>query len=417
MSVATRDGIFRTLLGYADPNDNDNEDVCVAAYEELTSLTHPCTNIDDTEINGCDFQTLYDAVEESIRENCPHGIEEELKLLTGATTYDGAVATINDMCSDAWDKVSKSNFKSISSTFGNNFMKNYIRGDTFLNLETGNFQGNTDGSDRNSIDAGSAIDAFYEADMGGARNSRMVADFPSDGTSFENCALNSIMCCFGRDRQFGDDNGNCNRNDCDDADPADNSNLCYTEPSNTPFPKDTEGDVHCHGLAWADDENDFSAKLKYNNFFYVSLYDHMYSRGYVQEMTYDQLDITDTVPMCGCMEDMHPVSRSDCTELEVEQTFQFSIGDDGKLNAEPKGDMEIEFNACKGINPGNPSKRANNDLASYVYRLAEQGKVTEDTKTAIYEKLVGYEKPGSNSNEDSCKESYEGKTGEDYPRN
>jgi len=142
----------------------------------------------------------------------------------------------------------------------------------------------------------------------------------------------------------------------------------------------------------------------------------MYTRGYVQEMTFDQ-DIPDTVPMCGCVEDMQPVSRSDCTELEVEQTFQFSIDVTGSLIAKPKGDMEIDFNACKGINPGNPTKRANNDLASYVYRLTEEGKMTEDTKAAIYQKLVGYEKPGSNNNENACKASYEDETGEEYPRN
>ena len=35
----------------------------------------------------------------------------------------------------------------------------------------------------------------------------------------------SIMCCWGRDRQSNDGNGNCKANDCDDADPADNTNL------------------------------------------------------------------------------------------------------------------------------------------------------------------------------------------------
>ena len=35
----------------------------------------------------------------------------------------------------------------------------------------------------------------------------------------------SIICCWGRDRQSNDDNGNCKANDCDNAQPADNSNL------------------------------------------------------------------------------------------------------------------------------------------------------------------------------------------------
>jgi len=413
MSTATRDGIFKTLLGYADPGDNENEDVCAAAYEELTGGggNHPCTNVASLEVNGCDYNAFYDEIESTLPGSCPHGIDKELQLLTGAATNSGVVAAINAMCSDAWDSVDQSDFQSISNTFTDSFMKDYIKGDTFLNLETGNFQGNTDGSDQNSINAGEKIDEFHD---GGAKSSRMASNFPSDATNFEDCALNSIMCCFGRDRQFGDDNGNCNKNDCDNADPGDNSNLCYTEPSNTPFPKDAEGDVHCHGLAWADDENDFSARLKYNNFFYVSLYDHMYSRGYVQEMTFDQ-DIPDTVPMCGCMEDMHPVSRSDCTELGVEQIFEFSTTSNG-LKGAAKGAMEIEFNACKGIVPGNPGKNANNDLASHVNKLVAEGKLAPSTQDAIYQKLVGYENPGSNKNEDACKASYESKTGDTYPR-
>jgi len=418
MNSATRDTIFKTLLGYANPGDNDNEEVCISAYEELTGATHPCTDIDGTELDGCDFQTISEAIEDNLRGDCPHGIEEEMKLLTGAATYDDAVSAINDICSNAWDQVATSSFESISDTFDDGFMQEYIRGDTFLNLKTGNFQGRQTGkSDAASVEAGEEIGAFYKANENGASNTVMKANFPSDVTNFEECALNSIMCCFGRDRQFGDNNGNCNKRNCDDADPADNSNLCYTEPSNTPFPQEAEGDVHCHGLAWAEDKNDFSAKLKYNNFFYVSLYDHMYERGYVQEMTFDRTDITDVVPMCGCMENMHPVSRSDCTEVEVEQTFQFSIGADGKLQAEPRGEMEIEFNACAGINPGNPNKRANNDLASYVYRLQEEGKISNDTKNAIYKKLVGYEKPGKNDNENACRVAYKEETGEDYPRN
>ena len=227
------------------------------------------------------------------------------------------------------------------------------------------------------------------------------------------------MCCFGRDRQFGDNNGDCDKGDCDNADPADNSNLCYTKPSFTPYPRDAEGDIHCHGLAWADDSSHPSATLKYNNFFYVSMYDHMYTRGYVQTMIYDQPDNSDTVPMCGCIEDMMPVSRADCTEIEFHQKFKLGIGSDGNLSASPVDldDFEIEFNACKGINPGNPSKKKNNDLGSYVYRLVEDGLLKESTRDEIYKVLVGYENPNSNSNEAACKASYEDETGNTYPSN
>merc|ERR1712226_542876 len=104
---------------------------------------------------------------------------------------------------------------------------------------------------------------------------------------------------------------------CRDASPADNSNLCWTD-TNIPsfsdpftFPDKSEGSIHCHGLAWVDDENSFESQLRYNNLFFVSLYDHMYTRGYV-ETTVD----SDEIPMCGCIEDIPPVSRADCTQVD-----------------------------------------------------------------------------------------------------
>merc|ERR1711862_516749 len=103
------------------------------------------------------------------------------------------------------------------------------------------------------------------------------------------------------------------------------------------------------------------------------------------------------------------------TEVEVEQEFEFSVDADGKLQAEPKGGMQIDFNSCKGINPGRTNKRANNDLASYVYRLAKEGKISAATKSSIYEKLVGYTKPGQNDNESACRDAYEEETGDEYP--
>ena len=105
------------------------------------------------------------------------------------------------------------------------------------------------------------------------------------------------MCCFGRDRQSNDNNGNCADNDCIDKSPADNSNLCYPNfPTIIPFPNESEGAIHCYGLAWGEDVNGFEAKMKYNNLFFVSMYDHMYTRGYVEKMVPDEY-----VPMCGCI--------------------------------------------------------------------------------------------------------------------
>ena len=225
------------------------------------------------------------------------------------------------------------------------------------------------------------------------------------------------MCCFGRDRQPNDNNGNCAdpiEENCVDADPADNSNLCYIEPDMATysdpfaFPDDSEGDIHCHGLAWADDENDFTAQLRFNNFFYVSLYDHMYTRGYV-ETTVN----SDSIAMCGCIEEMPPVSRSDCTEIDASATFTITYDAVAKFTATAEDDLTVEFNACQGTNPSNGND-ANNDLASYVFRLNEEGKVDDNVKNKVFQTLVGYANPDDNDNEAACQTAYENNFGA-YP--
>ena len=269
-----------------------------------------------------------------------------------------------------------------------------------MTAETGTFQNTIEGNN---------IDGFRDGDAA----STVVEGFPALAT----CDYNSIMCCFGRDRQPNDNNGNCADpvdTNCLDADPADNSNLCYVEHDlathSDPFafPDTSEGDIHCHGLAWTDDSNDFSAQLRFNNFFYVSLYDHMYTRGYV-ETTVD----SDSIPMCGCIEEMPPVSRADCTEIDASATFTVTFDAVNQFEATAEDDLAINFNACQGTNPSNGND-ANNDLASHVYRLNQDGKVDDTVKNKVFETLVGYAQPGNNDNEEACEAAYETKFGT-YP--
>jgi hypothetical protein len=67
------------------------------------------------------------------------------------------------------------------------------------------------------------------------------------------------------------------------------------------------------GFGWAEDANDPSAVYRGNNLFFVSLYDHMYQRGYVKNVP--------GAPMCACAEQMPTVSRSDCTQINFESEF------------------------------------------------------------------------------------------------
>ena len=134
--------------------------------------------------------------------------------------------------------------------------------------------------------------------------------WPDELTNFDSCETPAAFCCWPKDRQANDGNGNCATpydKNCVDKDPADNTNLCFADldagnkssgfdsaKGFMSFPEDNadgEGQIHCHGLAWASDEYDTYSRYKGNNLFFVSMYDHMHQRGYVEEIP--------GMPMCG----------------------------------------------------------------------------------------------------------------------
>ena len=135
-----------------------------------------------------------------------------------------------------------------------------------------------------------------------------------------------------------------------------------------------EGDAHCHGFAWADDELSFSHRYRGNNLFYVSFYDHLRARGYVRNVP--------GAPMCGCVESMPTVSRSDCTEMAITEHFQLDYVPGSKTFHGKVTEARVEFNACEGAN-GN-----NNDLEAYYERLVQEDAV-RDRIDAVKEYLVG----------------------------
>jgi hypothetical protein len=367
----------------------------------------PCTSWDEYPINGCDFKTVMNAIETKVTtadKQCEHDALTELLLLTGSKSLKMARSYIDLMCTDAWNKVLQTQFTDIDSRFDDTFMSEYFNGFTFLNTETGNFQGNDNPTypvSEESHTAGERIAEFRVAEATSTTLSLNIPDLQ--------CRNQAIMCCFGRDRQSNDKNGNCDDNDCTDKDPGDNSNLCYTDfPTVIPYPEQSEGAIHCHGLAWGEDVNGFESRLKYNNLFYISMYDHMYTRGYVEKMVPD-----DYVPMCGCIEDMPPVSRADCTEVSVTLTFYLSLDVGSYIDAEPGSDLNILFNQCKGINFANGVDQIN-DLASYTNILVRDGKMRTRVQRAIFDTLVGFKSPNDNANEESCNRSYKQVTGQKY---
>lgn len=349
-------------------------------------------------INGCDFESFVQGLDGYLAENqC--GDHDALAVLESLFP-NSSEYEVKNICAEAWDNVPTSTFQDVDRRFTNEFMENYINGGTFLNHKTGTFQGTEEGAN---------IASFRGAE---ATNTAIQPI-----SSLSTCQNNAIMCCFGRDRQPNDDNGNCAEpieTNCRNADPADNSNLCWTDTNITTFddpftfPGKSEGPIHCHGLAWGDDDNSFEAQLRFNNLFFVSLYDHMYTRGYVEP----SVD-SDNIEMCDCVENMPVVSRADCTQVDVTQTFTITYNN-GDFSATHTGALDVNFNACQGIDPSN-GNRENNDLGSYVYRLNQDGKISDDTMEGVFETLVGYASPNNNQNEEACSSAYLETFGEDYP--
>jgi len=359
--------------------------------KEVAEIGVTCVNWETgLNVNECTYESIKSKVEENLGD-CPHDALTDLGLALGVSGERKIEKKTVKMCRVGWKGVEQSKTNDIDPLFTVNFMGQYIEGDTSLNLETGSFQ---------DTEVGNNIKKFHD-------NQAKETKVTQFNSKLGNCELNSMMCCFGRDRQPNDNNGNCanplNQN-CVDADPADNSNLCFTDTDGTYYPSESEDDIHCHGVAWADEDGDFTNQLKFNNLFYVSLYDHMYQRGYVENV----VDV-DEVPMCACMEDMGiTVSRSDCTQIDASLTFtiKYDVDNNYELSAIPGDDLEIEFNSCQGINPGNGNAQGN-DLASYVHRLNQEGKISDETQSEIFDTLVGYANPGDNENEEACIDAYE----------
>jgi len=358
-------------------------DACLARVESCT-----LRNGASLEVDGCDYVNFKAAVKEANKDednDCNrnfdfelYALERELLEQTGVTAEE----LIDSACTVAWGTVETSTFSDVDAEFTDAFMGDYVDGQTHLNLDTGNFQGNCV-EDRDG-EIGANISAFR---MDQAYKTR-VEGF----AELESCQGQAIMCCFGRDRQFGDNNGNCKIDDCEDADPADNSNLCKTDTRAYPNDDPPENDIHCHGLAWGAEENDFSRKLAFNNFFYVSLYDHMYTRGYVERTIPDD---PDDFRMCDCLENMPPVSRSDCTEVVI-NPFTVTRSNDGtSVTATAPDSLDVEFNACVGVG-------RSNDLSTHITRLVRDGRMSEGVQQAAWETLVGYDDPNNNNNEAAC---------------
>merc|ERR1711976_707960 len=103
---------------------------------------------------------------------------------------------------------------------------------------------------------------------------------------------------------------------------------CWTELDGEIFPypgSDTEQQLHCHGLAWSNDESgvDMNAKGKWNTLFYVSMYDHLKQRGYAESIAADPKIMSEQA-MCGCVEEMAPVADTFELAFQACEGFEYN---------------------------------------------------------------------------------------------
>lgn len=273
---------------------------------------------------------------------------------------------IEALCDSARSKNSNPNrgaynFKRITGQ-GWQFDNNYFDGGTFLNEEYEPVEVDFD-------------DVFEEV----AQDSLITYPDDSVAKNFADCEAQSVMCCWVQDRyDDGNGNGNCDQDDCKDADPADNTNVCYVDMEagsasshvgggGAVFSRvDDEGATHCHGFAWEDDEVAKDYRYRGNLLFYVSMYDHLSERGYVREVP--------GAPMCACVERMPVVEESDCTEADITETYTFRFRNNGNHRADITN-VDIEYNAC-----------TNNELAD---RFDELENVSDEAADIFEQYIVG----------------------------
>lgn len=427
------------------------------------SVCYDYTDVLELGAGECTDRKLFLHVREKFMEqrkaegakSCDGGLGREIMALTGTLTTDDAHQAFHDLCADALqaasDEVDTFSWGQLESDGGVDLEK-FFDGAGFLNDETGNFQqeendflkrGGYDkfiyiGDDPRLNDhyktteasyaGGLAINEIYTTNL----RSKFLSAPATTGFQDGSCPTsNAAVCCWHRDRQYFDKNGNCGHTDCADQNPGDNTDLCWTENNGEVFPypgDETENDLHCHGLAWAQDDlspGDINAKAKWNNLFFVSLYDHLYQRGYADSITDDE-DIAGQQAMCGCVEDMNPVARADCTEAAPSVSYtasQEEIGGPFTVRFVP-GTFAMKFQACEGydyVEGFTPEDYAefgdedlddsNNDLAAFVFRQYLEGKLNESHVNTIEKTLIGYRDPSVNDGDEereiACQAAFE----------
>lgn len=343
----------------------------------------------------CNVDDFVAKLEEKKSSDCNASGMKILRNLLDVPDNNEVRSRVAELCADAYANIDASSLFADISKKGFEFDNEYFSGGTSWNYEI-----QTNAGENVLKDSAARVGRVFREE---AQNG--VIELPTYLPSFDpdqdGCEMNAAFCCWSQDRQAKDNNGNCNTpydSRCIDQDPGDNANFCYTDHSRSSTAthvaggfsifgnvqngqENIEGPIHCHGFAWGDDPSHSSSVYKGNNLFFVSMYDHMYTRGYVRNAPGSS--------MCACAENMAVVTRADCTEIDADEDVEISFDAETETFSVAVEIDDIDFNACQGTDAnGNDD---NNDLESYYRRLVERGLASQDNLEKLQETLVGDE--------------------------
>jgi len=227
---------------------------------------------DDSVYITCSYDTvidefkdqIFDAESSSILKNtCTHSAEEEFWLLLGVDTIDEARDAVYDLCATAHENIKELTLSDALPQMKEGqeqFIENFFNGRGPWNEET---ETELYPGDENYPVNELWRDANFVKNLYTDSQNAVFNDMP-DLPQFhpDVCQAHAAMCCFLRDRQANDSNGNCaNPYDttCINKDVGDNKpNPCYVELTHAPYSNGIDASgfslfpdegpiIHCNG--------------------------------------------------------------------------------------------------------------------------------------------------------------------------
>jgi hypothetical protein len=217
--------------------------------------------------------------------------------------------------------------------------------------------------DREFMNGGSDWNNFFNPDL---KRVNWVIDnvgtmkgisFPDNIYNFDlgaegNCDSKAAMCCWTADSSDAGEGSCTDPNGCQDAEPVDNTDVCYVDITDSPlashtkkgivtYSGDSEGSVNCKGFTWTDNVEDASTLYKGNLLFEVAMRYGLKENGYTRSVPH--------APMCACVEQMPVVSNSACVDVEANHTWSFAPDDESGLLKLWQSKVDLVFNDCGGF--------------------------------------------------------------------